>query len=50
MSSLTTLGYLCEEIKPKDLSSEDKSRLISALAKNIKLSTDIDPATPADER
>ena len=39
MSSLTTLGYICEEIDPESVIDPIKNQIIVALIKNI----DIDP-------
>jgi importin subunit beta-1 len=35
MASLTTLGYICEELDPEDLSNELKNSIILALTNNI---------------
>ena len=35
LASLTTLGYICEEIEPADVVDEVKNRIILALVNNI---------------
>ena len=35
LSSLTTLGYICEEIHPEDITDELKNMIIIALSNNI---------------
>ncbi len=35
LASLTTIGYICEEIKPEDLSVPLKNEIMQALTQNI---------------
>lgn len=35
MASLMTLGYICEELDPQDLSDDLKNKIILALTNNI---------------
>jgi len=44
LASLTTLGYICEELYPEDLSDEVKNNIILALTNNI---TDEGPIEPS---
>ena len=42
LASLTTIGYICEEIRPEDLSTEIKNLIMQAVTQNIS-------KEPADE-
>ena len=42
MSSLTTLGYICEEIHPDDVSDQVKNALVVSLVNNISASQNED--------
>lgn len=35
LTSLTTIGYICEELHPEDLTSELKNQIMLALTNNI---------------
>ena len=35
LSSLTTLGYICDELEPKDINDGLKNKILSALTTNI---------------
>jgi importin subunit beta-1 len=35
MTSLTTLGYICDELRPEDFSNELKNLIVQALVQNI---------------
>ena len=35
LASLTTIGYICEEIRPEDLSIEIKNLIMQAVTQNI---------------
>lgn len=35
MTSLTTLGYICDELMPEDFVDEQKNAIVKALVENI---------------
>lgn len=43
LASLTTLGYICEELYPNDLSDQLKNNIILALTNNISKEGSLDP-------
>jgi len=43
LASLTTLGYICEELHPDDLTDQVKNNIILALTNNISLDGPVDP-------
>ena len=43
LASLTTLGYICEELQVEDLSDQLKNNIILALTNNISEASDIQP-------
>jgi len=43
LASLTTLGYICEELYPEDLADTLKNNIILALTNNIKTDGPIEP-------
>lgn len=52
LASLTTLGYICEELNPEDLNSGLKNSIIIALTNNISNSVkpeDIEPCRLASK-
>jgi len=44
LASLTTLGYICEELLPEDLNDEVKNNIILALTNNIIDSGPVEPS------
>lgn len=43
LASLTTLGYICEELDPADLSDQLKNQIILALTNNISVDGPVEP-------